>query len=142
MNCFDCRLGATAQMQWRSAVIVVGAMSRSRTRFAALAYPDRSDQSHCDRGATGTHDPMRGVPGSSRRRAGLALRGNRLMAAVRMGCAECGCVIESGVRVVVCSDDCCCSDVPVSEQATRVSISANPTQPTLRGDKARFIDGR
>ena len=37
-----------------------------------------------------------------------------------MGCADCGCVIESGVRIVICSDDCCCHDVPASEQATRV----------------------
>ena len=42
------------------------------------------------------------------------------IARVKMGCADCGCVIESGVRIVICSDDCCCHDVPASEQATRV----------------------
>ena len=42
------------------------------------------------------------------------------IARVKMGCADCGCVIESGVRIVICSDDCCCRDVPASEQATRV----------------------
>jgi SAM-dependent methyltransferase len=41
--------------------------------------------------------------------------------AVRTGCAECGCVTESGIRVVVCGDDCCCSDVPVSEASVRWS---------------------
>ena len=44
-----------------------------------------------------------------------------------MGCADCGCVIESGVRIVICSDDCCCRDVPASEQATLVR------QPSDRG---------
>ncbi len=39
---------------------------------------------------------------------------------MKMGCAECGCVIESSVRIVICSDGCCCRDVPVSGQATRV----------------------
>ena len=38
-----------------------------------------------------------------------------------MGCAECGCIIEKGVRVVVCSDDCCCRNLPVSEEASCVS---------------------
>jgi hypothetical protein len=36
---------------------------------------------------------------------------------VRMGCANCGCVIEGGVRVLVCSDDCCCRDVRTSPSA-------------------------
>ncbi len=40
-----------------------------------------------------------------------------------MGCAECGCIIESGVRVVVCRDDCCCRDVPVSEHAARAAVA-------------------
>ena len=38
---------------------------------------------------------------------------------VKIGCAGCGCIIESGTRIVVCSEECCCRGVPVSEEATR-----------------------
>ena len=34
---------------------------------------------------------------------------------MRMGCAECGCVIEGGLRVIVCDEDCCnCRELPVA----------------------------
>lgn len=35
---------------------------------------------------------------------------------MRMGCADCDCVVEDGERVVICSDPngCCCADVPVA----------------------------
>jgi hypothetical protein len=33
---------------------------------------------------------------------------------MEIGCAECGCVVDSGVRVSCCDrDDCCCQDLPV-----------------------------
>jgi hypothetical protein len=31
---------------------------------------------------------------------------------MHMGCAECGGIIESGWRIIVCSDTCCCRDMP------------------------------
>lgn len=34
-----------------------------------------------------------------------------------MRCAGCACVVESGFRIVVCSDGCCCQEVPVGEHA-------------------------
>lgn len=38
---------------------------------------------------------------------------------MRMGCANCGCVVEGGVRVVVCHrPDCCCGHLPVHAEAT------------------------
>jgi SAM-dependent methyltransferase len=36
-----------------------------------------------------------------------------------MSCAECGCIIESDLRIVVCSNDCCCRELPVSEESAR-----------------------
>jgi hypothetical protein len=32
---------------------------------------------------------------------------------VKVSCAECGCVVEQGVRVVLCGEqDCCCQHLP------------------------------
>ena len=36
---------------------------------------------------------------------------------MRMRCADCDCVVEAGVRVVVCADDCCCSGVPTAPES-------------------------
>jgi len=41
---------------------------------------------------------------------------------MQMGCAECGCIIESGRRVVVCTDNCCCQDIPVKSGETPSEI--------------------
>jgi hypothetical protein len=33
-----------------------------------------------------------------------------------MACADCGCIVDGGVRVATCGDpDCCCRDVPMPE---------------------------
>ena len=33
---------------------------------------------------------------------------------MEMSCAECGCVVDLGFRVVKCDDEkCCCADLPV-----------------------------
>ena len=41
--------------------------------------------------------------------------------AMEMGCADCECVVDRGVRVVVCADvDCCCSELAVAETARQV----------------------
>ena len=38
---------------------------------------------------------------------------------MEIGCAGCECVVERGVRVVVCADDhCCCSELPIAETRT------------------------
>lgn len=38
--------------------------------------------------------------------------------AVQFACAECGCVVDGGVRVVVCADDaCCCANLPACDMA-------------------------
>jgi hypothetical protein len=35
---------------------------------------------------------------------------------VKIACAECGCVVDRGIRLAVCSDpECCCKDLPVAE---------------------------
>jgi HD-GYP domain-containing protein (c-di-GMP phosphodiesterase class II) len=47
-----------------------------------------------------------------------------------MGCADCGCIIDAGARVVVCSDDCCCRDVPVSDEATNMQVKAPEPLPS------------
>jgi hypothetical protein len=33
---------------------------------------------------------------------------------MRMKCADCECVVDRGLRLVACSDDCCCSDLPMA----------------------------
>jgi hypothetical protein len=44
-----------------------------------------------------------------------------------MGCAGCGCVVESGKRVVVCeAADCCCKTVPAAPDDARVVDQATP----------------
>jgi hypothetical protein len=41
--------------------------------------------------------------------------GSRPDRAMRMGCADCGCTIEAGVRVVVCdAPHCCCAELPIA----------------------------
>jgi hypothetical protein len=36
------------------------------------------------------------------------------IATMKVSCAECGCVVEAGVRVVPCGKrDCCCQHLPV-----------------------------
>jgi hypothetical protein len=38
---------------------------------------------------------------------------------VQFSCAECGCVVEFGVRQSVCPDArCCCADLPACDWAT------------------------
>ncbi len=37
---------------------------------------------------------------------------------MEMRCADCGCVVESGIRVRVCGVDCCCRDLPVNERVS------------------------
>ena len=33
---------------------------------------------------------------------------------MEIGCADCGCIVDAGVRVVPCgTPDCCCCDLPV-----------------------------
>jgi hypothetical protein len=48
--------------------------------------------------------------------------------AVKMACADCGCIVDGGVRVATCSDpNCCCRDVPMPEsqsEATEAKPSA------------------
>ncbi len=45
---------------------------------------------------------------------------------MEMGCAGCKCVIDRGVRVVVCADDrCCCSELPIAETARRITPPSN-----------------
>ena len=35
---------------------------------------------------------------------------------VEIGCADCGCIVDSGVRVIPCNTpDCCCRQLPVRE---------------------------
>ena len=29
-----------------------------------------------------------------------------------MTCADCGCIVNRGIRLVTCGDDCCCRDLP------------------------------
>jgi hypothetical protein len=35
---------------------------------------------------------------------------------MRMGCADCDCVVEDGARVETCAEpsECCCADVPIA----------------------------
>lgn len=41
-------------------------------------------------------------------------------ALIRIECAECGCAVESGRRVVICATpDCCCAHLPFSYGLTR-----------------------
>ena len=38
---------------------------------------------------------------------------------MEIGCAECGCVVDAGVRVVVCGEaDCCCTHLPTLDDAS------------------------
>lgn len=38
---------------------------------------------------------------------------------VRVACAECGCVVEGGIRIETCRrPDCCCGHVPRAEDAS------------------------
>jgi hypothetical protein len=37
---------------------------------------------------------------------------------VQFSCAECGCVVEGGVRLELCPDaDCCCAQLPACDWA-------------------------
>ncbi len=45
---------------------------------------------------------------------------------MEIGCAGCECVVDRGVRVVVCADDhCCCSELPIAETARRIEPPSN-----------------
>lgn len=45
-------------------------------------------------------------------------RSDLIVASVRIGCADCGCVVESGRRVALCGrDDCCCAHLPIGGEA-------------------------
>ena len=45
---------------------------------------------------------------------------------MRMGCADCGCVVDRGVRIGVCDDGerCCCAALPRND--SDVSGEADP----------------
>lgn len=43
----------------------------------------------------------------------------RMMIAVEILCADCGCLVDRGVRITVCDDvNCCCRDLPVREASS------------------------
>ncbi len=43
-----------------------------------------------------------------------------MIVAMRVGCAECGCVVDDGIRVVLCPNvECCCRDLPSNETPGR-----------------------
>ncbi len=43
---------------------------------------------------------------------------------VELACAECGCVVDAGVRIVVCNDrGCCCADLPLRHAANTKSLT-------------------
>ncbi|MGO8874268.1 MAG: organomercurial lyase [Acidimicrobiales bacterium] len=63
-----------------------------------------------------------------------------------MRCAGCACVIESGLRIVVCSDGCCCQDVPVSryavdEQTARLLVAAGLPVTAAAHRRAQLPEG-
>lgn len=44
------------------------------------------------------------------------------LSTMEMSCAECGCVVDRGIRVAVCSDPgCCCRDLPLSGRSDDVT---------------------
>ena len=44
----------------------------------------------------------------------LALFAKLTMSFIEIGCAECGCIVNTGVRVIPCGKpDCCCRHLPV-----------------------------
>lgn len=48
-----------------------------------------------------------------RRPAAIGLLTSELM---EYKCAECGCLVERGIRVLVCAEpNCCCGDLPARE---------------------------
>ena len=56
----------------------------------------------------------------------MALPLGREDCAMRMGCAECGCVVEAGARVVVCdAPGCCCAELPVADADLVTELDAN-----------------
>jgi hypothetical protein len=41
-----------------------------------------------------------------------------MVTVVRIECAECGCIVDSGVRLVPCGKpECCCRDLPMREES-------------------------
>ena len=49
------------------------------------------------------------------------------LAAMAMGCAQCGCVVDLGVRVSACTNaDCCCRELPLRREQERVNQFALP----------------
>ena len=49
---------------------------------------------------------------------------------VKVACAECGCVVDAGLRVQACDDrNCCCRDLPVRGQDEREDHPARPHPP-------------
>ena len=41
---------------------------------------------------------------------------NPYLGGMKIACAECGCVVDRGVRIIPCEDtECCCRDLPIRE---------------------------
>ncbi len=38
---------------------------------------------------------------------------------MRIGCADCDCIVDNGERVIVCASTsrCCCLDIPIAKKA-------------------------
>ena len=46
----------------------------------------------------------------------FAVRTGPTILSVEIGCADCGCIVDSGVRVIPCNTpDCCCRHLPIRE---------------------------
>jgi hypothetical protein len=66
---------------------------------------------------------------------------NVIVGCMRMGCSDCGCVIESGKRVVVCAElGCCCTHLPIADEpsvevlAERVKAALESAEPSAFAD--------
>jgi len=46
---------------------------------------------------------------------------------MKIACAECGCVVDAGIRVNVCTDSgCCCAELPTAPEPERVEGPDTP----------------
>jgi hypothetical protein len=42
-----------------------------------------------------------------------------------MGCADCGCLVDHGIRIEVCGDpSCCCRELPIATDETTAEVGA------------------